>query len=169
MAVGDMLKIAIAYDGRTAKDIARECNYSDDAFYLATKNERPLPTQARPKIAQLNIIGMMTVALEATGFCKLYEYLRVDRHIYSLIQRVIKEDREADQSLHHLRDLLLDKPTREDLAPEDRQYIEKAGREIFERMNVEMNLLAELERQYGIDFLSHLTQKEKAAPVRAVK
>ncbi|MBP2655703.1 MAG: hypothetical protein H6Q73_3272 [Firmicutes bacterium] len=163
MRVGDTVRLAVNYSDKPVKALAREFRCSDDALYSAMKEIRPIPSQAREKLAKLNMVGMMAATLEATGFSKLFSYLRVDRHIYSLIHRVYKEDREADEALRKLPELLLDKGKPDDLKPEDRQIILSVGKEIIERIHCEFNLLAELERQYGISFQECLIEKEKAA------
>jgi hypothetical protein len=164
MAVNDMLRIAVEYSGKPVKRLASECGYSVDAFYATMNGVRAIPTQARERVAQINLVGMMASALEATGFNTLFGYLRVDRHILSLLQRSFKEDREVDEVLKRLPELLFDKPTRADLTDQDVAYIHRAGKEIIERINADYNLLAELERQYGISFLDHLIEKEKSCP-----
>jgi len=163
MRVGDTVRLAVNYSDKPVKALAREFRCSDDALYSAMKEIRPIPSQAREKLAKLNMVGMMAATLEATGFSKLFGYLRVDRHIYSLIHRVYKEDREADEALRRLPELLLDKERPDDLSPEDREIILRAGKEIIERIHCEFNLLAELERQYGVSFQECLIEKEKAA------
>ena len=163
MHVGDTIKLAVDYSQQPVKALAREFRCSDDALYSAIKDKRPIPSQAREKVARLNMVGMMAATLEATGFSKLFGYLRVDRHIYSLIHRVYKEDREADEALRKLPELLLDKEKSTDLSAMDREIILSAGKEIIERIHCEFNLLAELERQYGVSFQECLIEKEKAA------
>ncbi len=164
---GDMLKLAVAVSGKPPKAVARENGYSEDALYAAMGGNRHIPTMAREKLARLNVFGCMAVAGEATGLGKIFGYLRVDRHIQTLLQLVFKEDREADESIGRLPQVLLNKTCREDLEPGDEELLIKAGKEICDRIRTDFNFIAELDAKYELDLMRYLGEKEKADCVAA--
>jgi hypothetical protein len=164
--VGDMIRLAITSSGKPTKEVARDWNYSDDALYAAMNNARPIPTQARSKLAKLNLLGCMAVAAETTGIMKLFGYLQVDRHIQNILQMVLKEGREADEAIKSLPQILINKNHPGDLTADDRLVLLTAGKEISDRINSDFNLLAEIDAKYDLNLMQYIA-KEKAACVPA--
>lgn len=160
--VGYMMRLAIDTSGKPTKEVAREWNYSDDALYAAMNNVRPIPAQARSKLAKLNLLGCMTVAAEATGILRLFGYLKMDRHIQNILQVVLKEGREADDAINSLPQILINKNDGSDLTDDERKALLKAGKEISERINSDFNLLAELDAKYNLNLMQYIAN-EKAA------
>lgn len=164
--VGEMIRLAIASSGKPTKEVARDWNYSDDALYAAMNDARPIPKQARSKLAKLNLLGCMAVAAEATGILKLFGYLKVDRHIQNILQVVLKEGREADIAIEALPQILINKNSPSDLTDDDRRVLLFAGKEISDRINSDFNLLAEIDAKYDLNLMQYIA-KEKAACVGA--
>lgn len=161
--VGDMIRLAITSSGKPPKEVAKDWNYSDDAIYAAMNNARPIPTQARSKLAKLNLLGCMAVAAEATGIMKLFGYLQVDRHIQNILQLVLKEGREADEAIRALPQILINKNHPEDLTTEDRRVLLKAGKEISDRINSDFNLLAEIDAKYDLNLMQCIAKEKLPA------
>lgn len=162
--VGEMVRMAITSSGKPTKEVARDWNYSDDALYAAMNNARPIPTQARSKLAKLNLLGCMAVAAEATGIMKLFGYMKVDRHIQNILQLVLKEGQEADEAIKSLPQILINKNDANDLTDDDRKVLLATGKEISDRINSDFNLLAELDARYELNLMRFIA-KEKP-PVR---
>lgn len=159
-----MLREAIERSGIPPKALAAETNYSVDAIYAACAGKRKIPREARQKLSGMHLLAGLAVALEATGYKKVFGFFAGDRHPQNLIRRVEKEDTEADEALKPLGWLLIDKAGPEDLTDEDRQAVKTAAREIMQRIQAEFNLLIELEDRFKLGLTQYLTQgKEKTA------
>lgn len=163
MNVGLMLKEAMDLAGHTPKSMAVKCGYSRDMIYAALSEERPIPTQARPKISKMSLLAGLAVALEATGYERIFKYFRIDRHIQNLLQMVFKEDEEADAVLSKLPRILMNKNCADDLSEEDKKLVELAAKELTDRIVHDFNLLVELETKLGVKVMDQLVGKSKTA------
>lgn len=161
-SVGDMLQLALACCEAPPKAIAAEIGYSVDSMYSAMKGIRNIPTQARQKLAGLNVIAAAAVALEATGFTRLFGYQKVDRHIQSMILRLKQQDRLTDKLLDELPIILLDKNSRDDLSREELQWLTATSCKIADLTNCHINLIMELETRYKLGVTTYLRGKEKS-------
>ncbi len=166
--VGSMLKEALNRGDMPVKSLAMGTNYSTDAFYMAMKGKRSTPQDARERIASLNILGGLAMALEMTGY-KLFNYFSGDRHPQTLIRRVEKEDREADAAMHDIPFVLIDKQTAQDLSPEDRLMVQNAGKEICDRICADLNLVCELDDTFQLGLVDYLLDKKEKTAIPAVR
>lgn len=161
-SVGDMLQLAMMCCDKPPKAIAAEIGYSVDSIYSAMKGLRNIPTQARQKLAGVNVIAAAAVALEATGFKRLFGYQKVDRHIQSMIIRLKAYDKNTSKLLDELPIILLDKNSHDDLSIEDKQYLTITAQKLIDQTNSTINLIMELESKYKIGLTSYLQGKEKS-------
>lgn len=165
-SIGDMLELAIMCCNRPPKAIAADIGYSVDTIYSACKNARAIPNKARQKLSQINSIAASAVALEATGFMKLFGYQKVDRHVQSMILRLKKQDKEVFILLEDLPVILLDKNDRKDLSESELSELEVTAQRLVDRANSTINLIMELEHKYGLGVTRYMQGKEKS-PVLA--
>lgn len=162
-SVGDMLELMLSCYNIPPKMLAAELRCSVDAIYSAAKGVRSLPIKARHKLASKNIMASAMVALEATGYTRLFGYQKVDRHVQSMIVRLRVKDRKTDKLLDALPELLVDKNTREDLTPEEIQQLHATVINLTDLANSHINLIMELEVKYGLSVAPYLQGKEKIA------
>lgn len=165
--VQDMLQLALMCCDRPPKALAADIGYSVTAVYGALTGTRSIPTRARRKLSQINFIAATTVALEGTGFLRLFGYQKVDRHIQSMIIRLRQQDKEMSKLLEELPVILLDKNQREDLQDDDIQKVTVTSYGLIDRANATINLIMELEVRYKLNLTRYLQGKEKAACVGA--
>lgn len=165
-SIGDMLELAIMCCDRPPKALAMDIGYSVDSLYAACKDARAIPSKARQKLSAVNIIAATAVALEATGFKKLFGYQKVDRHVQSMILRLRKQDKEVFILLEDLPVILLDKNARNDLSENELNDLEVTARRLVDRANSTINLIMELEYKYGLGVTQYMQGKEKT-PVLA--
>jgi hypothetical protein len=160
--IQDMLQLSILCCDRPPKALAADLGYSVNAIYGALTGERSIPAKARRKLSQLNFIAAATVALESTGFTKLFGYQKVDRHVQSMILRYKRQSKENDSLINDLPILLLDKNSREDLTSDDLEQVTFVACKLIDLAN----LIMELEVRYKLGFTQYLQDKEKS-PVLA--
>jgi hypothetical protein len=165
--VNDMLQLAIACCDRPPKAIAADIGYSVDSIYSALKGSRSIPVKARQKLSQVNFIAAAAVAMEATGFKRLFGYQKVDRHVQSMIIRLKRQDKEISGVLNELPEMLLDKNSYEDLTADEVNQITMIACRLVDRANGTINLVMELETRYKLGLTGYLQGKEKAACVGA--
>lgn len=158
----DMLQLAIMCCDKPPKTIAVEIGYSVDSIYAAVKGIRNIPTQARQKLAGVNVIAAAAVALEATGFKRLFGYQKVDRHIQSMILRLRTRDKETDRLLDEMPVLLLDKNSPDDLSNEELQWLTDTACKIADLANGHINLIMELEVKYKLGITDYLQGNKKS-------
>ena len=164
--IQDMLQLSMMCCDRPPKAIAADIGYSVNSIYGALSGERSIPAKARRKLSQVNFIAAATVALESTGFTKLFGYQKVDRHIQSMIIRLKKQDKEVMVLIDDLPIILLDKNCKADLTEEDLLIIQEVMERLVDRTNATFNLVMELESKYGLGVTEYLKGKEKS-PVLA--
>ncbi|GMB01049.1 hypothetical protein [Pelosinus sp. IPA-1] len=165
--VQDMLELALACCDRPPKQIAYDVGYSADSIRAALRGTRNIPLKARQKLSSINFIAAAAVALEATGFNKLFGYQKVDRHIQPMILRLRKQDKELVYILDDLPVLLLDKNIREDLSDSEFEEVEMATRKLVDRANSTINLIMELEVRYKLGLSNYLQGKEKTPALQS--
>lgn len=158
--VGKMLHEALNRSEVPPKALALDCGCSVDAIYAAEKGKRRLPKGSQKTISQTHVVGGLAAAYEATGYI-WFLFDDCDRHPQNLLQRALKEDREADALLNELGFRLIDKQTRADLKDVDILFLRTVGKELSDRVKSDINLLIELEDRYQIGLLDYLLQKEK--------
>lgn len=122
-----MLREAINRSGQSPQQFAANINYSRDAVYKACQGNRKIPADARKSVAQLNIFGALAVAYEQTEV-DLFMPFPGDKHPQAVIQRLSKEDCEADAAFKDIAWKLLDK-TEGDLTDEDRNCLKNVVQE----------------------------------------
>lgn len=160
--VSDMLQLAIGCCDRPPKAIAADIGYSVDAIYSALKGSRSIPVKARQKLSQVNFIAAAAaVALEATGFKRLFGYQKVDRHIQSMIIRLKRQDKEISGVLNEMPEMLLDKNSYLDLTSDEVEQITMVACRLVDRANGTINLVMELETCYKLGLTGYLQGKGK--------
>ena len=164
--IQDMLQLSIMCCDRPPKALAADLGYSVNSIYGALTGERSIPAKARRKLSQVNFIAAATVALESTGFTKLFGYQKVDRHIQSMIIRLKKQDKEVMVLVEDLPIILLDKICKEDLTEDDLLVLNETMEKLIDRTNSTFNLVMELENKYGLGVTQYMQGKEKS-PVLA--
>jgi len=165
-SIGDMLQIAIMCCDRPPKALAIDIGYSVDTIYAACKDARSIPSKARQKLSSVNFIAASAVALEATGFRRLFGYQKVDRHIQSMILRLKKQDKEISGRLEDLPVILLDKNERNDLSESELLDLEDTAHRLVDRANSTINLIMELEYKYGLGVTKYMKNEKTPALAR---
>lgn len=117
--VGEMLREALERSDIPVKALARESNYSEDAFYAAMQGKRKIPREAKRNIAELHPLGGLAVAYQETGYV-CFLVMQGDQHPQNVLLKAMKEDYEADQALEGMGWRLIDKQRPEDLTDDDR-------------------------------------------------
>lgn len=158
----DMLRLAIMSSDKPPKVIASDIGYSVDMIYSATKGIRSIPTQARQKLSGVNVIAAAAIALEATGFTRLFGYHKVDRHIQSMILRHRTMDRATDKLLDELPVMLLDKECSANLTEGEQKRLKYITCRLIDLSSSIMNLVMELEVKYKLGITPYLQGKEKS-------
>lgn len=164
--VQDMLELAMMCCDRSPKALAIDLGCSLSAVYEAMKGARSIPVKVRRRLSSVNLVAASAVALEATGFTRLFGYQKVDRHIQSMIIRLKRQDKAVAGELDDLPELLLDKNTRADLSPEDIEKIKHIACQLVNRTNGTINLVMELEVRYKLgltEYMQGKPEKEKSA------
>jgi len=164
--VQDMLELAMMCCDRSPKALAIDLGCSLSAVYEAMKGARSIPVKVRRRLSSVNLVAASAVALEATGFTRLFGYQKVDRHIQSMIIRLKRQDRGVAGELDDLPELLLDKNTRADLSVEDMEKIRHIAYQLVNRANGTINLIMELEVRYKLgltEYMQGKSEKEKSA------
>lgn len=161
MAIGTrmVLRMGIHKIG-TQKETARRINYSDEMLSKVLAGERNLAPDVVPKLAGMHPLIGQALAEEATGY-KCFSYIDGDRHPQTMLRRVEKENWEADEALKKLPWLLIDKRGSEDLTAEERLLMQKAGREVCDRIKVDLNFVVEMDDRFKLDLLDYLLEKER--------
>jgi len=162
---GGMLRSALESSDTPAKSLAQDSNYSVDAIYAAINGKRRIPREARQNISKMHPMGGLAVAFEGTGY-NLFRPIKGDMHPQNILQKAIKEDREADEHLDKMGFRLIDKQRPEDLTDDDRFAIRAAAKELIEEIRAKLSLLVVWENQFEIQLVKMLTEdldKEKAA------
>lgn len=163
MAARALLKRGVERGCGTQKEAARKLNYSPEMLNKILSGERNIASDIKPKMAQLHLMAGLALAQEATGY-SWFEFLEGDRHPQNLLQRVLKEDSEADEALKPMGWRLIDKNQPEHLTPEDVMALNVAAKEMSHRIVAEINLLIEWEDRFHLGLLEHLTGKKEKSP-----
>lgn len=161
-SVGDMLQLAMACCDIPPKAIAAEIGYSVDSIYAAANGVKKIPNRARQQLSNLNLIAAAAVAMEATGFKRLFGYQKVDRHIQSMILRLKMRDKETDKILEALPAVLLDKNSRDDLTADEVDWLQQASCMLADLTNSHINLIMELEARYRLGITTYLQDNKKS-------
>ncbi|WP_196603454.1 hypothetical protein [Pectinatus haikarae] len=160
--VSDMLQLAIMCCDRPPKALAIDVGCSLSAIYEAMKGTRTIPIKVRKKLSKLNFTAAATVALESTGFIRLFGYRKIDRHIQSMIVSLKVTDNIAYKDLEKLPVLLLNKNSRDDMADDDYAQVKIIAERLVDRTNSNINLIMELDTKYKLDLEKYLRgEKEK--------
>lgn len=160
-----LLRKGIEKAAGTSKECSRRINYSDTMLSKILNGERNIAPGLQLKLSQMHMIAMLAIAKESTG-CS--DYTEGDRHPQNLLQRVMKEDNEADEALRFIGWRLIDKTSREHLTAEDVTALKTAAREMSHRIKADLNLLIEWEDRYQLGLLDELVNgKEKGRGIFA--
>lgn len=159
----DMLQLALMCCNEPPKAIAAQVGCSLSVIYKALDGTRSIPNKVRHKLSELNFTAAATVALESTGFIRLFGYRNVDRHIQSLILTMKLSDDVTNKELEKLPVLLLNKNDRKDLNDSDYMQVKIITEKLVDRANSSINLIMELDNRYNLDIEKYMSGKEKAA------
>lgn len=152
----DMVQLALMACDKPPKALAIELKCSISAVYQSLQGTRTLPASAMRKFAKLNLIASSAMAMQATGFKKLFKYRKSDRHIQSRLVELKMFDKRADEAMNMLPELLFNKNSPKDLTDEDRKVILNAVNAMMERDNVALNLFMELDNKYKLDLVNKM-------------
>lgn len=152
----DMVQLALMACDKPPKALAIELKCSISAVYQSLQGTRTLPASAMRKFAKLNLIASSAMAMQATGFKKLFKYRKSDRHIQSRLVELKIFDKRADEAMNMLPELLFDKNSPKDLTDEDRKIILHAVSAMMDRDNVALNLFMELDKKYKLDLVNKM-------------
>jgi len=161
--VQDMLEMAIMCCDRSPKALAIDIGCSISAVYEAMKGARNIPIKVRRKLSSVNLVAASAVALEATGFTRLFGYQKVDRHIQSMIIRLKKMDKPVMKALDDLPEILLDKNSKDDLSEEEATFVSETACQLVDRANGTINLIMELEVRYKLGIIEYMQGKKESA------
>ena len=114
----DMVQLALMACDKPPKALAIELKCSISAVYQSLQGTRTLPASAMRKFAKLNLIASSAMAMQATGFKKLFKYRKSDRHIQSRLVELKMFDKRADEAMNMLPELLFNKNSPKDLTDE---------------------------------------------------
>lgn len=163
--VGNMLREALRRSDTPVKSLAKETNYSVDAFYASMAGKRKIPQEARKAIAEIHALGGLAVAYESTGY-RCFTILQGDQHPQNVLQKCLKEDRDVDIVMEDMGFRLIDKQAPEDLTPDDVIALKAASKEVIEEVRALLSLLIVWEDRFHIGLIAmlnaELTEKEKA-------
>lgn len=161
--VQDMLQLAVMCCDRPPKALAMDLGCSMSAVYEAMRGARNIPVKVRRKLSSVNLVAASAVALEATGFTRLFGYQKVDRHVQSMIIRLKRQDKAVMNGLNDLPELLLDKESQADLTTEETARLTEITCQLVDRANGTINLIMELETRYQIGVTDYMQGgKEKS-------
>ena len=152
----DMVQLALMACDKPPKALAIELKCSISAVYQSLQGTRTLPASAMRKFAKLNLIASSAMAMQATGFKKLFRYRKSDRHIQSRLVELKIFDKRADEAMNMLPELLFNKNSPKDLTDEDRKVMLNAVNAMMERDNVALNLFMELDNKYKLDLVNKM-------------
>ena len=152
----DMVQLALMACDKPPKALAIELKCSISAVYQSLQGTRTLPASAMRKFAKLNLIASSAMAMQATGFNKLFKYRKSDRHIQARLVELKIFDKRADEAMNMLPELLFDKNSPKDLTDEDRKIILNAVSAMMDRDNVALNLFMELDKKYKLDLVNKM-------------
>lgn len=152
----DMVQLALMACDKPPKALAIELKCSISAVYQSLQGTRTLPASAMRKFAKLNLIASSAMAMQATGFKKLFKYRKSDRHIQSRLVELKIFDKRADEAMNMLPELLFNKNNSNDLTDEDRKIILNAVSAMMDRDNVALNLFMELDKKYKLDLVNKM-------------
>lgn len=152
----DMVQLALMACDKPPKALAIELKCSISAVYQSLQGTRTLPASAMRKFAKLNLIASSAMAMQATGFKKLFKYRKSDRHIQSRLVELKMFDKRADEAMNMLPELLFNKNSPKDLTDEDRKVILNAVSAMMDRDNVALNLFMELDNKYKLDLVNKM-------------
>ena len=150
----DMMQLALMACDKPPKALAIELKCSISAVYQSLQGTRTLPASAMRRFAKLNLIASSAMAMQATGFKKLFRYRKSDRHIQSRLVELKIFDKRADEAMNMLPELLFNKNSPKDLTDEDRKVMLNAVNAMMERDNVALNLFMELDNKYKLDLVN---------------
>lgn len=159
-----MLREGIERGVGTIQEAARQTNVTSSLLSKILSGERSVAPDLKPKLSKMHILAGLAMALEATGYRRLFGYIQGDRHPQSMIRRVEKEDAEADAALQPIGWRIIDKDGPEDLTADDKFALLAAAKEITDRVKAEINLLIEWEDRYQLGLLEYLTGEKKNRP-----
>jgi len=156
-----MLRQGIEKGPGSHQEAARQLNITPSMLSKILAGERNMAADLKPKASKMHLLAGLAMALEATGYKRIFEYIRGDRHPQTMLRRVEKEDAEADAALKPIGWRIIDKECPEDLTEDDKFALLTAAKEIADRVKAEINLLIEWEDRYRLGLLEHLTGEKK--------
>lgn len=150
----------------TQKEVARRINYSDEMLSKVLAGERNLAPDITPKLARMHPMIGQALAEEATQY-NCFSYIEGDRHPQTMLRRIEKEDHEADKALEDVPWILIDKNRPEDLSPDERLILQKAGQEVCDRIKVDLNFVVEMDDRFHLELVEYLTERKR--PLQAAR
>ncbi|MEN6348937.1 MAG: hypothetical protein ABFD08_05985 [Syntrophomonas sp.] len=161
-----VLRIGFEKAFGTAKNAARNLNYSNEMLSKVFAGERNLAPDVMPKAAKAHLLIGLAIAQETTGY-GCFSYIDGDRHPQTMIRRVEKEDFEADRALKELPWLLIDKNAPEDLQGEERAKVFEGCLEVFDRIQADFNFIVEADDKFQLGLIDYATKRER--PLQAAR
>lgn len=160
-SINDMLQLAIMCCNEPPKAIAAQIGCSLSMMYKVLDGTRRVPNKVRHELSKINLVSAATVALEATGFIRLFGYRKVDRHVQSLILELKVSDKQVADGLDKLPVLLLNKNSKKDLSDDDIAIVKDVVYKLVDRANANINLLMELDSRYDLNLERYLSGHAK--------
>ncbi len=160
--LSDMVQLAVMSCDIPPKVLAKEVECSLSAIYEAAKGNRQIPAKSMREFAKTNLIAAATMAMQVTGLKAFFGYRKGDRHIQSRIVELKMYDKQADEAMHSLPEMLFNKNNRNELSDEEMNDLIRAVTKMIERDNVSFNLMMELDVKYQLN-LTELMQKKETA------
>lgn len=159
-----LLRKAIEKAAGTSVEAARRVHCDKSTVSKIFAGTRPIPPDLSTELAGMHPLAGLAIAREVTGY-RLFSYIDGDRHPQTMIQRSIKEGKEADRFLEELPVMLIDKAGPQDLTEEERVFLFRSGKELCEEITAKINLAIELEDRYQLGILSYLTGEDKPVSI----
>lgn len=152
----DMIQLAIMACDKPPKAVAMELKCSTSAVYQSLKGKRTLPASVMRKFSETNLIAAASMAMQATGLKKLFQYRKSDRHIQARLLELRMYDKKADEAMNRLPELLFNKNSCKDLSDSDKEILLDSIDAMIERDNISLNLFMELDTKFNLDLVNKI-------------
>ena len=157
-----LLMEGIVESNGSGREAARKFGISPALLSLIGKAKRTLADDLKTKACEMSMKSALAIIMEYTGLNRLFNYNRTDRNLHNMLQKIRKEDREADTARERIADRLIDKPTDEYLTAQD---IEETRVDIVEMADLTaatVDLITEMDSRYqSLKIGELLREKEK--------
>lgn len=168
IAEREVMRMGLVCTLGSQKEVGRYVNQSEQMMSLIFSGQRRIADDIKHRMSEVSFKAGVAIASENTGYTGLFSYIDCDRHPQNLIRRVEREDREADDAVQRLSQLLIDKFMPEDFTAEDKQKVREYCKEIVDDVREKINLLMESYERCGIGVPEEVRKKKKGSRERAV-